>query len=216
MIAVVIGGAEGAMDEMGAAIDLCGDRPHALITCNDMLVHVARPIVAATLHPYHLQAWLSRRSLLGYEAPSQVWSYTDNDLAVPDGMVTHVMDDPWGGSCGLYAIRVALRGLDFDRIVLCGVPMKMMCGHHIRRAPWTAADGFWNRWSKCAADIAPHVRSMSGRTRERFGAPTQEWIDVPIIEKKLAPPRGMLYSDVNTVNRRQSTSILAPVIQARI
>lgn len=90
---------------------------------------------------------------------------------------------PWGGqgTSGLGAVLVAV-GLGYERIVLCGLPLDD--GPHNGEPHWRTThfatseaapsgnSGINSHWKR-ARDLAcdGKVRSMSGRTREWFGAP---------------------------------------------
>lgn len=82
----------------------------------------------------------------------------------------------------MFAAKVALVDLGFDRAVLCGIPMSPM--KHITGADhWhTQPDGhgrrtstlpnrYLKRWRDVPQEYRDRIRSMSGATREMFGAP---------------------------------------------
>lgn len=93
---------------------------------------------------------------------------------------------PWGGhgTSGLGAVLVGI-GLGYDRVVLCGLPLDD--GPHNGEPPWrktafasseacgpagsgySGMDHHWKRAMELAFD--GRVKSMSGRTRDWFGAP---------------------------------------------
>ena len=88
-----------------------------------------------------------------------------------------------GGSSSLFATRIALE-LGYERVVLVGVPLVGDTTISDRDnteivEEWSAA-GFGvyrGGWEKVRSEIADNVRSMSGWTRETFGAPTSEWVN---------------------------------------
>lgn len=89
-----------------------------------------------------------------------------------------------GGSSGFLAVQVALNKLECDRVVLAGIPMEPE-GHHYagcitpqeaRMGFWEEADKYWKTWVEHAGELRGRVRSMSGRTRAEFGAPTRKWL----------------------------------------
>ena len=80
------------------------------------------------------------------------------------------------GSSGLFALKVALVDLGFDRAVLCGVPISEMAGHVTNGPVWGDAPHYREAWTEAAPEIIGRARSMSGWTRDLLGAPTADWI----------------------------------------
>ena len=87
------------------------------------------------------------------------------------------------GSSSLFATRIALE-TGYDRVVLAGVPLEgntvisdndgtEIVGEHSAAGYGVYRGG----WLKVQGEIADHVRSMSGWTRETFGEPTAEWLN---------------------------------------
>lgn len=180
-IAIIVGGAQQVHEDLAAAISFCVEAGHkpVLFVVNDMIPIVEGPIVAVSLHPAKLQdvntrtlqhrGWLSQRAERGYPVPEQVWSLQRS------AGVTHVLED-WGGSGGLYAVRIALHRCGHDRIILAGVPMDVNAKHFVRKQPWNACIQFQRAWHLRQKDIAPFVRSMSGWTAQQFGFPTIKFL----------------------------------------
>lgn len=84
--------------------------------------------------------------------------------------------EPWGanGSSGFLALQVAFEA-GAERAVLCGVPMDDR-PHLGSTRPWDAADIHWWAWGQLDLPMA-RIRSLSGRTRDYFGAPTAAWLE---------------------------------------
>ncbi len=126
-----------------------------------------------TLHPKSIGVWpgmpgaLRRRENAGLNRP-QTWAHKSGL-----GIDRHTPD--WGGSTGLLAVK-GLRQLRFNRIVLAGVPMSPEQNHYYEGTGWSHATHYRKGWREHRDEIAPFVRSMSGWTREIFGAPTAEWL----------------------------------------
>ena len=87
-----------------------------------------------------------------------------------------------GGTSGLFAVQVAL-ALGYKKIIVCGVPMDNS-GHYydpdgvnINHATQFDVKSNIMPWRQIASRPMPkvRVRSMSGRTAEVFGKPTEEW-----------------------------------------
>jgi len=79
------------------------------------------------------------------------------------------------GSSGLYAVKLALEA-GADKVVLAGVPMSAEAAHFFSPEPWQEVGGFIDAWSIVHPRLQHTVRSMSGWTRERLGAPTPDWL----------------------------------------
>lgn len=82
------------------------------------------------------------------------------------------------GTIAIFAILV-LSSLEFDRIILAGVPMDDKLGHFYS-PPWESAGGMsevWDIWEENAESLRHRVRSMSGKTQELLGSPDRAWLD---------------------------------------
>jgi hypothetical protein len=177
-VAVIVGGARTVWDEIGQTkllSEAAGARL-AYFVINDMIPLFEGPCIAVTLHAQKLRdheqtpGWLDERERNGFPKPDQVWTHVKHRNA------THFTED-WRGSSGLFAIKVA-RQLGFERIVLCGVPMRPEAGHIVRGAtPWNACEQFMGGWKQQAKEIAPYVRSWFGWTAEQFGKPDRAFLD---------------------------------------
>lgn len=77
-----------------------------------------------------------------------------------------------GGSSALLGVVAALK-LGYNKIVLCGCPMAGPNPGH----PGADYSMFQDRWVKEAVGISPHVRSMSGFTKDLLGSPEGEWLN---------------------------------------
>ena len=171
-IAAIVGGSRSVWEEIAATEKLIGDAPVRWFVINDMIPLFDGPCTAISLHPQKLKDWLAARALAGYPAPDEIWAHIKHK-DFPE--VTNFTED-WHGSSGLFAVAVARR-LGFEKIVLCGVPMRPEAGHVVRGAVnWNAAEQFMGGWKQQAPGIAPFVRSWSGWTAERFGKPDEAFL----------------------------------------
>jgi hypothetical protein len=141
---------------------------------NDMIAQFpGLNVVAVTLHPDKMDAWLAQRRNNKRQMPSQVWSHDGGDRN--NSLVTNRLKD-WGGSVGMFAYAVA-RERGHNKVILCGVPMTAD-NHFVRRASWTAVGAFVRAWDQRRAEMLPHCRSLSGGiTGDMFGEPTLEWLN---------------------------------------
>lgn len=169
-VAIVVGGAENVMAELAWARELCreANAEPTFIAINDCIPLVPEDIIPVTLHPERLERWLAERASKNLPMPAEIWAHRKHQR------VTHATDD-WGGSSGLFAVKLA-KEKGFERIILCGVPMRQDAGHVVRHSPWGACRAFEGGWKKHKAEIAPLVRSYSGWTRELFGEPSLEFL----------------------------------------
>lgn len=150
---------------------LCSGLPVTRFLVNDQIeADGSTSAHGVTLHPAKLPGWLARRAAAGHPPLAEVWCW---QLATLAG-VTRAIGD-WGGSSSLLAVRAALAA-GHTRVILCGVPMLAEGGHFVRRRSWPHAVGFRRGWIAHRTELAPHVRSLSGWTRDTFGAPSAEWL----------------------------------------
>jgi hypothetical protein len=171
-VAVIIGGAETIWSEWAKAREMCGDvgaRPVTFVVNDSIPLFQDRIDHAVTLHPdKYEREWQDARAARGLPPCGVVWANRRHKVINKD-------TPDWGGSSGLFAIKIA-RELGYDKIVLCGVPMTLDGGHVIRKAPWRAADQFWRAWERHKRELAAYVRSFSGRTAQMFGSPTASFL----------------------------------------
>jgi len=118
----------------------------------------------ASLHPRKFKQWEPRRKANGF--PAGYIKY-GNKYGKP--MIDRISAD-WGGSSGLFAIKIALE-LGFDQIIIAGVPMEAEQGHFFDKAQWTACNQYRAAWERHLNDIKPFVRSCSGWTKRLLGGP---------------------------------------------
>lgn len=169
MIALIIGGAECAMDDYKRASDLCNSANIAtkIFIINDMIASFPGEVIAVTLHPDKLPGWLLQRQNAKLPIPSERWSNR------PGKQVTHTTKD-WGGSSGLFAPKIAKeKGL---KSILCGVPMLVEGMHFVRHQRWSACSAFRKPWGTHKAEMLPFMRSMSGWTMQEYGTPDPEFL----------------------------------------
>lgn len=152
---------------------------------------------AGTLWPRDLDAWVSlhcryfkekgwrqERADKGYPEAKRHFGHLEafrGSLAqsrylTPDIEKTdyRVTPEARSGSSGLFAAKVALIDLGFDRAVLCGIPMTPE-PHFTGRDNWVrkngSAEGFRRAWIDCPQSFLDRMRSMSGWTRILLGGP---------------------------------------------
>lgn len=182
-IALVIGGASCVWDDVEAALEL-GEYDGA-VACNDAAAAWPGKLDAAvSLHAEKWGFWMERRRRAGLPPPAAVIGHSTARTSIlrlsdcitgyADQMIPGQTDT---GSSGLFALKVAIFDLGFDRAVLCGIPMDPR-PHFFDTIDWgdSAVRAHWRGWQQALPVIKDKTRSMSGRTRDLLGAPSPEWL----------------------------------------
>jgi hypothetical protein len=192
MIALVLGCAENVWADAASILSRC--TPDAVFAVKDMIARWPLRIdYGVTLHPDRTDEYMRDRNRRNWPCNFSVWSHRRHT-----SMTVHKVTPDWAGSSGLFAVKIALEE-GFDGVVLAGVPMEAEFGHVRRHQTWGAAKTFRNGWLHRVDQLKPHVRSMSGWTREIFGEPTPHWIElhgstspqddwVAVLKQKFLPP----------------------------
>lgn len=179
-VALVLGGGQGVWDDVAAALDL--GEFSGVVACNDAGAAYPGPLDAVvSLHPEKWGYWMEQRRRRGYPMPAQILGHSAaRDARRLPPCVTGFVDQMFPGqkdtgSSGLLALKTALVDRGFDKAVLCGVPMDPR-PHFFDGRAWTAVQSHWRGWLQALPQIEHRARSMSGRTRELLGAPTEQWL----------------------------------------
>lgn len=176
--ALVLCGAECVWDDVDALEAMLGHPwPGVVIIVNDMGYkkgHNGRrwdgPVHHwATLHAEKLTGWKAQRGSAGLDKDVPTWS------SVRRTVVDHHFQGWTNGSSGLYAVSVARLALKHPRVIGCGVPMDGRQNSFSQRA-WTSHSRYRKGWMEHEKELRGHFRSMSGWTRQTFGAPSVDWI----------------------------------------
>lgn len=175
MNALALGGADGVWQDVERSEAILGEQWWGLVVaCNR----------AGVDWPGRLDAWCSLHpeKLLSVWAPARITdeyeTWSDPNRGERGAAPTDHHLDNWGGSSGLFAVQVALE-VGADRVVACGMPMDRRAHYH-GTAAWTEYENFRAAWERKADELEPHVKSMSGWTRELLGTPTRAWIDTQV------------------------------------
>lgn len=166
-VALVLGGASCLWADVSAALEL-GEYA-AVIGCNDAGASWPGQLDAiCSLHEDKLRKiWLVRRERAGYPPPKLIGTKASHEHRF-DGQTA-------SGSSGLFALKLALVDLGFDRAVLCGVPMD--CSPHFFGGDfWPGAKSHKRGWEQALPVIHERVRSTSGWSAELLGEPTKDWV----------------------------------------
>lgn len=172
-IAIVLGGAECLREDMDAAFALF--KPDVIIAVKD--IGITHPHIDhwVTYHPERLPKEIAIRRAKGLADPLYIWTY-DKIMHRPKVGVEFRTVKHRGGSSGFMGMAVAC--IVADKAVLCGIPMDPAQKHFSRpkKRGWPEAMYYRKVWSEHHNEYKNRVRSMSGWTRQIFGAPTQEWL----------------------------------------
>lgn len=149
-----------------------------VVACNDAGAWWPGQLDAwVTLHPhffYRAQSWATQREAKGYPKAKLMVAHEQPPAAFcpPLDLLTANkfpgMRNP--GTSGMFAAKVALCDLGFNRVVLCGVPLDPR-PHFFDDKPWTEAENYKQSWRDIPLEFRQRMRSMSGWTRELLGGP---------------------------------------------
>lgn len=145
---------------------------------------LTRPTVACINHtaiyyPYFFDLWVSHHPELFQELhhyiKGSISLYTDTTDRRVDRVFT--FKDFLCTDSGLLAVKIALE-IGFNKIMLAGVPLDNSPKFYSPSEPsqW-ASDNIQAEWAKATAGSESKIRSFSGKTAERFGIPTREWLN---------------------------------------
>lgn len=171
-IGLIYGGARCCWDDEAAVLPLLVGCEVVRIGINDVGAVVPELDHWVTVHPEKLGPWGDARRANGYPSDYVRWSFSGLDK----GQVDRVLEGWIHGSSGLYAVHVALHGLEVDGAVLLGVPMDATPNAFRNERGWAHFERYRTEWEAVAAEIRPAVRSASGWTRDLLGSPTRDWL----------------------------------------
>ena len=158
---LILGGARCVWKDIESLADCM---PDDIAAVNDIGSHwPGRLVFWASLHPRKLPHWEKQRTVHkyvnGYIRYGNKYGFPLVDKVVPD----------WGGSSGLFAVKIAL-DLGYEDIILAGIPMEAEAGHFFNKQQWAECNRYRAAWVK-RPWLSKFVRSCSGWTREILGAP---------------------------------------------
>ena len=177
--AIVVGRARDALIEYAAARAFCPDA--CVVMVGQMGVAFPDPINHwVSFHVELFNHWIPKRAAAGFSTAGCYWGVEyrgcrlgeSTTSARPLRYVKCV-----GGSSGLAATLVAIDELRAERVILAGVPLTARAGQYNGAETWDEASKYWAAWEEQMPRLLGRVRSMSGRTRDALGAPTEEWIN---------------------------------------
>jgi hypothetical protein len=149
-----------------------------IIAINGMILFWPRRVHhGVSMHPAELRLWKELRAIYGGDRdPGVVLTHSYK----PPGDVVWDIHGAINGTSALLAVMVGL-ALGYEKIILAGVPMDG--GGHLYDPPGTESTQFTQDWLEAewkqisAVYFNDRVRSLSGRTRDWLGAPTEDWLE---------------------------------------
>lgn len=173
--AIVIGRAASVWDEL-KAVQLMAPFDF-VVAVNVSGVDYAGPIRHwVTFHVLDLDKWVKRRQDKGYATAEHYWTSPSQKKLQPRTCYPLEYINVEGGSSGFLATCVALR--EADKVVLVGIPMESQAGQYDTNRHWDEASKHRYTWEKHMLHLLGKVKSVSGWTQEKLGAPTPEWLGV--------------------------------------
>jgi len=183
-VALVVGGSASVWEEVEAALAL-GDY-HGAVGCNDVgAIWPGRLDANVSLHADQHRKWAAQRAARGLPPHKRVLIVQGGAQSEPrlSSAVTGETEYRFpgqtvSGSSGLFALKVALIDLGFDRAVLCGIPMCDGAGHILNPGqPWQGGAAHQPGWIQALPQIKDRARSMSGWTRAQLGRPDAAFVN---------------------------------------
>ena len=179
--ALILGGASTVYADVEAALAL--GHFDGVLTCNAVTARWPGKIDAAvSLHPGHWGLWIGARDRKAFPRPDRIVGQVEAMTwpRLPDCITEHMElrfpGQTASGSSGLFALKVALVDLGFDKAVLCGVPLTEAAGHIVDGPVWPGAHHYHQAWREAFPQIKDRARSMGGWTATLLGQPDAEWI----------------------------------------
>ena len=172
---IVLGTAPCMWDDLAGAPD-----DWDIIAVNGAGFLYTKPIkLWCSVHGKYMHGWIEKRRATG---ASMDYKAFGNFGKRDDPGEIEAWNMPNGnGSSGLFAVLIALEQ-GYTKLLLCGVPLEGQERHDYKNdgvevieAP-TDYKHYRGGWLMRRDHLIQHVRSMSGWTRETFGAPTPEWL----------------------------------------
>jgi hypothetical protein len=179
--ALVVGGAACVWDDLSIA--LREYQPDAVFVVNDIgTVYDDRIDFWCTLHPEKMLDWQQLRKEHGLNTDYITYAHEpwrSPTPGEPEPRIDKVIDYRYpgmtgSGSSGLLAVKCA-QAEGYNRIVLAGVPLQTEQKHFFDGNLWVERDQFAAAWDIAWPFLNGEVRSLSGWTRHKLGAPTPTW-----------------------------------------
>lgn len=180
-LAVVMATGRCVWDDLTYQFDVEGHHAE-IIAVNNMILHwKGRVHHGCSMHPEEPGLWrMLRPYYQGEESHVLTHGYRlHNKPGIPECDVLWDIPAGKGGTSSLLAVMVGL-ALGYTKIILAGVPLDGN-GHFYDPAQMKikvfTSDFLESEWKQAARNhFKGRVRSLSGRTREWFGFPDEDWL----------------------------------------
>lgn len=173
--ALVLGGG----DTLQTDVSMFRGKFDAVVACNDAGAWWPHDLDAwVTLHPRYMTTgpkWAEKRHEAGYPPAKATYAHESAVKPVSDRTIKTYygfFKDQYSGSSGMFATKVALVDMGFDRAVLCGIPLTNT-PHFFGGEAWKSGENYRKYWLQIPDEFKAKIRSMSGWTRQTFGAPEE-------------------------------------------
>lgn len=182
--ALVLGSAACLWADVEAALEL-GEFAGAVATNDAGVFWPGRLDAWVSLHAHLFRKWVRQREVRGLPDHHRLFGHdgapsSNSRLspAITDFVPSAFEGQATNGTSGLFALKVALLDLGFDRAVCCGMPMLDSAAHLLDTSrPWVGEQhGHHAGWAEALPHIADRARSMSGWTAGLLGMPDPEWL----------------------------------------
>lgn len=178
--ALVLGGAESLRSDLDLVS--CVNAMDNVVACNDAgVLWPGRLRAWASIHPRFFEkrlgepGWRHRREANGYAPAESYYSQDEPKPPCPEYMTftdTRLPGQWCSASSGIFAAKVALMDLGFDRVILCGIPMDQQPHWWDKeKKPWLPGTAFRKQVELIEEPFKSRITSVSGWTSEFFGKP---------------------------------------------
>lgn len=177
--AVILGGAKCVFDDYEAFVS--ANLSHEVIAVNEIGTVWPGELAAwVSVHGAKMPTWMKMREANGLRPAQITYSghsdWQDHEVVrrrVANWATVMFPEQKICGTSSLFAVKIALYHLDFERVILCGVPMEADQAHFNQLGEWDGAMPARAGWWQSMKYIKGKATSMSGWTRELLGAPQE-------------------------------------------
>lgn len=128
-----------------------------------------------SLHPERFAKDVPERIKFGYPAAGEIVGHENVRISGVKQSPYKFEGQRRSASSGIFAVKRAFE-LGYERVVLCGIPLDKTAGKIDIGRVWQGAESFRQGFEEAMPHLKDRVRSMSGWTRMKLGAPSSEWL----------------------------------------
>lgn len=171
MIALCLGSAPSVWGEVQDALEMLRGRPCRIIVANHTGIHLELPIDAwVTFHHDRMPAWEQERIdwMRGWPVKEMRLKFSPENIWMPN---------TWRGcSSGMFTAWVAMQRFH-AKPILCGVHLDPDPKAHLAHDGLHDYSLYQDNATRLPEAHTAAIRSMGGWTRQRFGYPTEAWLE---------------------------------------